>query len=300
MPHFTTSDGVRLYYEETGSGTPIVFVHEFSGDHRAWEHQVRYFCRRYRCIAFAARGYPPSDVPDDVEMYSQARAVADIVETLDHLAIDRAHCVGLSMGGFAAMHFGLDHADRARSVVIGGVGFGADPDTADTFRAEVEAVARRWEEEGPEAFAPIYGAGPGREQLENKDPRGFAEFIAQLKQHSGRGAALTLRGVQMRRPSPWELRDRLAAMTVPALILHGDEDRPALPTGVFLKQTIPTSALLVLPKTGHTANLEEPAAFNAAVQDFIATVDAGRWTRRDKRTESAAILLAAGEEGGAR
>ncbi len=291
MPHFTTSDGVALYYEETGSGTPIVFVHEFSGDCRAWELQVRYFCRRYRCITFNARGYPPSDVPDDVEMYSQARAVADIAETLDHLGIDRAHCVGLSMGGFAAMHFGLDYADRARSVLIGGVGFGAAPDTADRFREEVEAVAQRWEDEGPEKFAPIYGAGPGREQLENKDPRGFDEFIEQLRQHSGRGAALTMRGVQMRRPSPWELRDRLAEMTVPALILHGDEDRPALPTGVFLKQTIPTAGLIVFPKTGHAANLEEPAAFNAALQDFIGTVDSGRWARRDPRTESDAILL---------
>ncbi len=291
MPHFTTSDGVALYYEETGSGTPIVFVHEFSGDCRAWELQVRYFCRRYRCITFNARGYPPSDVPDDVEMYSQARAVADIAETLDHLGIDRAHCVGLSMGGFAAMHFGLDYADRARSVLIGGVGFGAAPDTADRFREEVEAVAQRWEDEGPEKFAPIYGAGPGREQLENKDPRGFDEFIEQLRQHSGRGAALTMRGVQMRRPSPWELRDRLAKMTVPALILHGDEDRPALPTGVFLKQTIPTAGLIVFPKTGHAANLEEPAAFNAALQDFIGTVDNGRWARRDPRTESDAILL---------
>ena len=296
MPHFTTGDGVRLYYEETGSGTPIVFVHEFSGDYRAWEQQMRYFGRRYRCVAFNARGYPPSDVPEDLEMYSQARAVADIAETLDHLGIDRAHCVGLSMGGFAAMHFGLDYADRALSVVIGGVGFGAEPDTADRFRAEVEAVAERWENEGPESFAPIYGSGPGREQLENKDPRGFAEFIEQLAEHSGLGAALTLRGVQMRRPSPWNLRGRLAEMTVPALILHGDEDRPALSTGVFLKQTIPSSGLVVLPRTGHTANLEEPAAFNAAVQDFIATVDAGRWTRRDRRTESAAILLEPGKD----
>lgn len=291
MPHFTTSDGVRLHYEETGSGTAIVFVHEFSGDCRAWEGQMRHFGRRYRCVAFNARGYPPSDVPGDVEMYSQARAVADIAETLDHLGMDKAHCVGLSMGGFAAMHFGLDYAGRARSVVIGGVGFGAEPDTAERFRAEVEGVARRWETEGAEAFAPIYGAGPGREQLENKDPRGFAEFIVQLQQHSAQGAALTLRGVQMRRPSPWDLRARLAEMTVPALILHGDEDRPALATGVFLKQTIPVSGLAVLPRTGHTANLEEPAAFNAAVEDFIATVDAGRWTRRDRRTESAAILL---------
>ena len=291
MSTFKTTDGVELYYEETGSGTPIIFVHEFSGDYRAWELQVRFFSRRFRCITFNARGYPPSEVPDDVEMYSQARAVADIAETLDHLGVDKAHVVGLSMGGFAAMHFGLDYADRARSVVIGGVGFGADPDTADKFRNEVDAVAQRWEDEGPEKFAPIYGAGPGREQLENKDPRGFDEFIAQLQQHSGRGAVLTLRGVQMRRPSPWDLRERLAEMVVPALILHGDEDRPALATGVLLKQTIPTAGLNVFPKTGHAVNLEEPAAFNDAIQDFILTVDNGRWQRRDKRTESEAILL---------
>lgn len=291
MPYLTTTDKVKLYFEDTGSGTPIVFVHEFSGDYRSWELQVRFFSRRYRCVTFNARGYPPSDVPDDVERYSQKRAVEDIRDVLDHLNIDRAHVVGHSMGGFSAMHFGLDFADRARSVVLGGLGFGAKPDTADQFRAEVAAVADRWEKEGAQAFAPIYGAGPGREQLEFKDPRGFDEFIRMLQEHSGRGSALTLRGVQMRRPSPWDLRDRLARMTVPALVIHGDEDRPCLSTGVFLKETIPSAGLAVLPRTGHTINLEEPALFNQAVQDFITTVETGRWSLRDKRTESKAILL---------
>ena len=65
----SADDGVRLYYEETGSGTPVVFVHEFAGDHRSWEPQVRHFSRRYRCVTWAARGYPPSDVPEDVETF---------------------------------------------------------------------------------------------------------------------------------------------------------------------------------------------------------------------------------------
>ena len=205
MSYLTTNDGVKLYCEDTGAGRPILFIHEFSGDYRAWEHQVRYFARRYRCVTYNARGYPPSDVPDSVERYSQRRAVDESIDVLDHLKIDKAHVVGLSMGGFAALHFGIHYAHRAISIVVGAAGMGAEPDKTAQFRQEVEIVAGRWETEGAEKFAPIYGSGPGREQHEIKDPRGFKEFIAQLSEHSAKGAALTLRGVQARRPSPFEL-----------------------------------------------------------------------------------------------
>jgi pimeloyl-ACP methyl ester carboxylesterase len=291
VPYLTTNDGVKLYYEDSGSGRPILFIHEFSGDYRAWELQVRYFARRYRCITYNARGYPPSDVPDSADKYSQRRAVDDAVSVLDHLAIEKAHVVGLSMGGFAALHFAILYPQRAFSIVVGAAGMGAEPDKSAQFRQEVEIVARRWETEGAAKFAPIYGSGPGREQLELKDPRGFKEFIAQLSQHSAKGAALTLRGVQARRPSPFEFADQLAKMLVPALIIHGDEDRSCLGTGAFLKRTIPSAGLMVFPKTGHTINLEEPALFNFALQDFFIQVESGRWMLRDKRTESAAVLL---------
>jgi pimeloyl-ACP methyl ester carboxylesterase len=291
MPYLKTNDGVKLYYEDTGTGRPILFIHEFSGDYRAWELQVRYFARRYRCITYNARGYPPSDVPDGVDRYSQRRAVDDAVDVLNHLAIDNAHVVGLSMGGFAALHFGILYPDRAISIVVGAAGMGAEPDKRAQFREEVEIVARRWESEGAEKFAPIYGSGPGREQLEMKDPRGFNEFIAQLSEHSAKGAALTLRGVQARRPSPFELVSQLERMTVPLLIIHGDEDRSCLGTGAFLKRVIPSAGLMVFPKTGHTINLEEPALFNFALQDFFTQVESGRWMMRDKRTETAAVLL---------
>src|SRR5215467_11898224 len=188
MSYLTTNDGIKLYYEESGLGRPILFIHEFSGDYRAWELQVRYFSRRYRCITYNARGYPPSDVPDSIEKYSQRRAVEDAANVLDHLSIDKAHIVGLSMGGFAAMHFGIQHTDRAFSIVIGAAGMGAEPDKTVQFRQEVEVVAKRWETEGAKSFAPIYGAGPGREQLELKDSRGYKEFIDQLSEHSERGA----------------------------------------------------------------------------------------------------------------
>ena len=114
MPRLTTENGLRLYYEVAGRGAPGIFVHEFAGDHRSWEPQVRYLSRRYRCIAFNARGWPPSDVPQDVICYSQARACDDIRSVLDALNIDKAHIVGLSMGGKATLHFGLTHPTRPR------------------------------------------------------------------------------------------------------------------------------------------------------------------------------------------
>src|SRR5579885_477240 len=175
MPHLTTDDGVKLYYEETGAGLPIVFVHEFAGDHRSWEPQVRYFSRRYRCITYNARGYPPSDVPEDGERYSQDRARDDILAVLDGLGIERAHIVGLSMGGFATLHFGFTYPQRARSLVVAGCGYGAQPDKRAQFAAEAEAAATQFEQPTMSKAAEGYALGPTRVQFQNKDPRGWRE-----------------------------------------------------------------------------------------------------------------------------
>ena len=211
MPHLTTDDGVKLYYEETGKGTPIVFIHEFAGDYRSWEQQVRYFARYYRCITVNARGYPPSDVPKDGTKYSQERARDDIRAVLDALKIDKAHIVGLSMGGFATLHFGFTYPDRARSLVIAGCGYGAEPDKRAQFSAEAEASAKRFEDLTMAKAAEAYALGPTRVQHQNRDPRGWREFADQLKEHSTEGAALTMRGVQAKRPSLFELVDKMKA-----------------------------------------------------------------------------------------
>ena len=290
MAFATADDGVRLYVEETGSGTPVLFVHEFAGDHRSWEPQVRAFSRRYRCITYNARGYPPSDVPDDGAAYSQQRAVADAVAVLDHAGVERAHVVGLSMGGFCTLHLGLRHPGRAISLVVAGCGYGAGPEHRKRFRAESDANAAAFERDAARA-AEAYALGPTRVQYQDSDPRGWAEFASMLAQHSPRGAALTLRGVQMRRPSLYDMREELARLTVPTLIVTGDEDEPCLDADVMLKRTIPSSALVVLPRTGHACNLEDPALFNLLVQDFITTVDAGRWTMRDPRSVGDGITV---------
>jgi pimeloyl-ACP methyl ester carboxylesterase len=290
MPLLTTDDGIKLYYEETGSGIPIVFVHEFAGDYRSHELQMRHFGQRYRCIAYNARGYPPSDVPKEDERYSQERARDDIRAVLDALKIDTAHIVGLSMGGFASLHFGFGYPERARSLVVAGCGYGAAPDKRAQFAEEAEASARQFEQLGMAKAAEAYALGPTRVQFQNKDPRGWKEFADQLREHSTEGSAHTLRGVQKRRPSLYDLVDKMKAITVPTLVMTGDEDWSCLEPGLLMKRMIPTAALVVMPNAGHAINLEEPAAFNQHLADFFHAVDVGAWRTRDPRAMAPTIL----------
>jgi pimeloyl-ACP methyl ester carboxylesterase len=297
MGRATSEGGVGLHYEETGDGTPVLFVHEFAGDHRSWEPQVRAFARRHRCVTYAARGYPPSDVPTDPAAYNQDLAVADALAVLDHLGVERAHVVGLSMGAFCALHLGLRHPGRALSLVVAGCGYGADSDAREGFRAESAAIAETLERVGAASFALTYGAGPARVQLQNKDRRGWEEFVRRLAEHSAVGSALTMRGVQRERPSLYDLTGELRALEVPTLLLVGDEDEGCLEANLMLKRTIPSAGLVVLPRTGHTSNLEEPELFNRFVGDFLAAVDAGRWSLRDPRSVSRTLTGIAPQEG---
>jgi pimeloyl-ACP methyl ester carboxylesterase len=289
MPCATTDDGVSLFYEETGTGTNVVFVHEFAGDHRSWELQMRHFGRRYRCIAFNARGYPPSDVPESPDSYSQGRATDDIKSVLNHIGIDRAHIVGLSMGGFATLHFGFRYPARALSLCVAGCGYGAELSQRERFRAEAQATADLIKASGMPGFAEKYAYGPTRVQFENKDPRGFAEFKRMLAEHSALGSANTQLGVQRERPSLYNLTEEMKSLHVPALILHGDEDWPCLLPGILMKQNIPSAALAVMPNCGHTINLEAPDDFNRILGEFLAQVESGRWPARDPRAVTSSI-----------
>ena len=286
MPHLLAHNHIQLYFEEVGTGVPVVFVHEFAGDHRSWEPQLRRFSRTNRCITLAARGYPPSDVPEDPEAYSMAQATEDVVAVLDHLEIPEAHVVGLSMGGFTALHMALHHPDRTSSAVVAAAGYGAAPEARDGFRQECEVIARAFESEGSTRLAPRYASGPARVQFQNKDPRGWREFTERLGEHDSLGAALTMRGVQMGRPSLYGLRDELCRIDTPVLIINGDEDDGCLDAGLMLKRTIPTAGLLVLPRTGHTINLEEPEAFNDAIAQLFALAESGQNPYRDPRSVS--------------
>jgi len=281
---YATSSGVRLYYEEAGRGTPIVFVHEFSGDLRSWEAQMRHFSRRYRCVAFNARGYPPSDVPGSSSKYSQALATGDIANVMRHLGIRKAHIIGCSMGAYNTLHFGLSYPRRALSLTAVGAGAGSDLAGRAQFLKASAASARRFEEGGLAAAMKPYRNAPNRIQLESKDPRAWREFFKRFSERSAVGHANTIRGVQMRRPALQGMGGRLARLKVPLLVVVGDEDESSLDTGLFLKRVCPAARLAIVPATGHVVNVEEAGLFNRITEDFLALVDSGHWKPRDPRS----------------
>ncbi len=293
MPFIHTDDSVRLYYEEAGRGDPILFVHEFGGHHLSWEPQLRHFSRRYRCITYAARGWPPSDVPDEVAAYSQARAADDAAAVLRELRIEKAHFVGLSMGATAAIEFGIRHPFMALSLTAAACGSGAstDPEQKRKFHDDCMGFADRLEQEGIAAMAELYCAGPARVQYREKDPRGWEEFKRQFAEGSARGHALTMRGVQAPRVPLFERKAELSAISAPVLVIAGDEDDSTLELAIFLKRTIPRCGLLMLPRTGHTINLEEPAGFNAALENFLHVVEHDGWNERNAVAQQRYLLV---------
>ncbi len=274
-------NGVRIEYREFGSGFPLVFAHELAGSMESWAPQVSHFARRYRVITYNARGYPPSDVPDSWEDYSQEQQVEDLYLLLQHLGIQSAFVGGLSMGGHTTVAFGLAHPELARGLIIAGTGSGsADPVE---FAAGAERYAARLLAGGMSDMEG-YMTGPTRSRFAQKDPLGHRAYTDAFLGHSALGKANTLRGFQARRPTLYSRESELAQLRVPSLIVVGDEDDPCLEPSLFLKRTIPASGLVVLPQTGHAVNVEEPALFNQVVGEFLAQVEAGRWLDRDAGT----------------
>jgi pimeloyl-ACP methyl ester carboxylesterase len=283
MP-YAESQGARIYYEEAGSGTPILFIHEFGGDYRSWHDQVRRFARGWRCIVWSARGYPMSDAPDDETLYGQDFFNRDAIAVLDAAGVAKAHVVGLSMGGYTALMLAAKFPQRVISCVAAGAGSGALKATRAEFIAESLARAAEFEQAG-RIDAAVYGLGPARVQLQSKDPLGWRTFVEHLAEHPARAAASTLRTVQAGRTSLYDLEGELAAIEAPVLLLVGDEDEPCLDVNLWMKRLMPTARLGLLPGSGHCINLEEPDLFNLLTERFIAEVERGSWHPRDPRAK---------------
>ncbi len=279
MPYAQARDA-RLYYEESGKGTPIVFVHEFSGDLRSWEDQIRHFSRRHRCIAFNARGYPPSEVPKSWTKYSQAIATEDIAAVIRQCGLGKAHIIGCSMGAASTLHFGLHYPRMAQSLTLIGAGSGSDPKKRKEFLRNTAIRAREFETLPLKDIAKTYRNASNRVQLLHKDPRAWREFWLRFCEHSGPGHANTLRGIQARRPAIQSLERGLRSLKVPLHVVAGDEDENALDAGLFIKRTCAAARLTVVPATGHVVNLEEPELFNRITAEFLALVESRRWRPR--------------------
>ena len=285
MPYIEAA-GARLYCEDHGDGYPMIFIHEFGCDIRQWETQVRYFSRAYRCVTYNARGYPPSDVPEDAALYGWEFSVDDIAAVMRDLSIERAHFVGLSMGAYAALQFGLRHPEKVSAIVAASAGSGSPPSQRDAWLKETSVLSRIFIEHGMRGMAERMGRGPARIQLKYKDRKSWQEFVERLRQHSPRGMSNTMARCQALRPSLYDLRDVLSKMAIPVLLAVGDEDVPCLEANLMLKSSLPNAGLWICPNTGHAINLEEPAAFNAHVENFLSAVERGSWRRAYPGTSS--------------
>lgn len=283
MPFATADDGTTLYYADEGVGEAILFLHEYGGDPRSWEPQVEAFAKTNRCIVTASRGYTPSGIPDDPTAYSHDIVAEDARAVLDHLGIDKAHVVGLSMGAYTGLVLALSHPGRVITLTAASGGSGSHPEDNPGYRAESQRLADAIAV--ADAFpADDFAGGPTRLQLKRKDIGAWEKFRDELAEHDVTGAAHVLRQIVGGRPSLYTFRDQLAASSTPVLFMVGDEDEPVLDINLWLKRTMPGAGLEVVPKSGHLLNLEEPAAFNLRIKRFHQWVAEGSWPLRDMST----------------
>jgi len=269
-------NGVEIYYEETGQGVPLVFSHEFSGDYRSWEPQVRHFSRRYRVIAYNHRGYPPSAVPKGAGNYSQDLLVADLLGLVKHLGLGPVHLVGCSMGANAARDFAIANPGMLLSLTMVGAGAGS-VNREQFLKAQGESAAAL-DREGIAALVRNMETVPARASFRQKDPRGFAEFLRYVGEHDGHACAHLAREVMSKRRTVQECEAGLRALNVPTLIMVGDQDGPCLEPSLMMRAMLPHAGLDVFPACGHTVNIEEPDLFNLHLEQFLTAVEAGRWT----------------------
>ena len=268
-------NGVDLYYESTGEGAPLVLCHEFAGDMRAFEPQIRHLARRYRVVAWNYRGYPPSDVPEDPDAYSPDGLVADLLGLLDGLGLGRVHLAGLATGGNLVLNFAIAHPSRVRSLIVAGAGAGSVDRAAWLEAAErfADDIAR----DGAQGIVANVADAPQRVIFRTKDPRGWQAFVDAMRRLSPLGAEHVMREVLIRRASVFELAEGIRRLSMPILVMCGDQDAPAFDASRFIRDTAPHAGLAVVPMCGHTLNSEEPELFNRIAGSFLAAVDAGRW-----------------------
>ena len=282
MP-YATNDGVRIHYDEAGKGTALVFLHEFLNDHTGWDDQMRRFARDYRCVSIACRGYPPSDCPDSPDAYSQDIFKSDVAAVLDHLKIGKAHFVGLSMGAYTALQLVRENPERVISVVAASGASGGYEPARSGFEEQTAAAAKQLEglDKMPgEALA----SGPTRVQLKRKDPIGWCRIVEIIERRSPKTAAMTMQKVQLGRTPVFRLRDELAAVKAPVLLMVGDEDESCIDVNIWLKRAMPSAQLVMFPGCGHVLHAEEPDLFNQMVAQFLGAVERGTWTPRDPST----------------
>jgi len=274
MPIANLND-VDIYYEDDGIGTPVIFLHEYCADLRSWDEVAGALSHGFRCIRPNFRGYPPSTTSSDSANYSSDLLVGDLEALLLYLNIKRAHIVGVATGGGIALNLAIRRPDLVDSLVL--IGLGAGSNDREQWLTGAGALAKAIAEEGIPALVKNMLAAPQRQALKLKNPIAWEKFIQGLGGLSQVGMSLTMTNVLMARRPLQDLVAEICEITVPTLVVLGDQDAPAFESCLFLRRSIKNSALYVLPLTGHMVPVEEPAQLSAALDHFLTAIDKGRW-----------------------
>jgi pimeloyl-ACP methyl ester carboxylesterase len=271
MRRVRSFDGVGLHVQECGSGTPVLFVHELLGNGASFAPVIARLPQGLRCITYNARGYPPSQVPPfSTAIYSEAAARTDLLAVLDHLELERAHLVGVSMGAACCLNAALAAPGRIASMVLASIGSGSD-NPPEAQAVQLETMATQFETRRLEELLQEHGSRPNRRSLAANEPESWRIFQDEFMNLSPAGLANTLRGVQKRRPPLYALEAQVRTLAVPALVVLGEQDAPCRKPCEFLADTLPQARLEVVAAAGHTPNLERPELFAGLVRDFIAS-----------------------------
>ena len=266
MPQ-VTANGIRISYEERGRGPAAVWAHGLCGTLRTWEGIMARLQDRCRVIAYDARGHGASEKPPDAAAYSQDLMVEDLRGLLDALGVERAVVGGHSMGANVALNVALRHPGRCLGLVAVGIGSGSsDPEEWRTSMGQTAEVAER---EGMAATLEAMRRRPAWAPAFSR-PDVAPLVTREVLGCDPQAIAHTIRGVQMRRPTIFQLEEGLRRLPVPTLVVLGELDGPVLECSRFMAQRIPQAELVAIPGAGHWVHLEAPGPFLEAVERFVA------------------------------
>ncbi len=253
----------RLHVEVDGAGPTIVFGHGFGGSARNFRAQARALAARFRVVRFDARGHARSEAPNAAEAYRPEAFVADVARVLDTVGAATAVVGGLSMGAGIALRFALAHPARTRGLVL--AAFPAGAATPGSMGGRAAAFADAIDEGGLDAAGARFVWGPDS----GLDARAAALIRQGFLEHSPHALAHTLRGLIAVQPTVAELARVARSIACPTLVIVGAEDHLSLAPSRVLAETLASARLVTVAGAGHLVNVVQPAAFNAAVADFM-------------------------------
>ena len=252
---------------EAGAGPPVVLLHGLGCGKRMWFHQLRALRHRFRVIAYDQRGHGGTDAPATATDYSAAHLARDLVGVLDALNIARAAIVGFSLGGGPALALAASKPERVSRLVLADVGAGADDPV------KIQSMARQWvalidrgkvDEVVGEMLRSELFKFYARRSARRRD-----HMAALIRATPGNGLRFTLSEVLAKRKSLFRLTGVLKSVRAPTLVLVGQQDYVCSKSSRLLAQTIPDASLKIIADSGHMSPLEQPAAFSAALMEFL-------------------------------